>query len=230
MHTLNIYIGWDARDINAYNVCYTSLKEHASIHLNIMPLKEWELRRKGIYWRTYRVEAGGLRVDSLDHKYFNTDFSFTRFLVPELENFGEDIAVFMDPDFMWRVDIAELIALCDEKALYCVQHNHEPTEHIKGVGIQENYFRKNWSSLMVFRPSLNKELNAKAVNSETGQWLHAMSWLSDEDIGDLPTEWNWLEGWSSSSVVPKVVHYTRGTPDMKGYEDSAYAEEWRSYL
>ena len=27
---------------------------------------------------------------------------------------------------------------------------------------------------------------------------------------------------------PKAVHFTRGTPDMPGYENVPYADEWRA--
>ena len=47
-----------------------------------------------------------------------------------------------------------------------------------------------------------------------------MKWLPDELIGALPADWNWLER------EPKAVHYTRGTPNMPGYEESAFAPRW----
>ncbi|MFT5438413.1 MAG: hypothetical protein ACI9MJ_000272 [Alphaproteobacteria bacterium] len=41
---------------------------------------------------------------------------------------------------------------------------------------------------------------------------------------------NWLEGWSSPDIDPKIVHMTRGIPTMAGFENIPYADEWRAYL
>jgi len=228
---LKVYVGWDGRDAAAFEVCRHSLIERASIEVEVIALKEWELRRAGIYWREYHVDRDGQRWDGRDGKPFGTDFSFTRFAALILENNSDDWTLFCDPDFLWRADIANMIDLVDpSKAMMCVKHNHIPTEAQKGVGVQTIYNRKNWSSLMLFRPSRNKSLTKYALNNQTGSWLHGMLWLSDEEIGDLPEEWNWLEGWSDPNINPKVVHFTRGTPDMPGYEDTAYADEWRATL
>ncbi len=194
-------------------------------------VRKWSLhilrRRKGVYWRPYRVDERGQRWDDRDGKPFGTDFSFTRFAVPILEADSDDWVMFCDPDFLWRADVAELLDLAEpDKALMCVKHDHRPPEMEKGVGIQTVYARKNWSSLMLFRPSKNQALTKYWLNNQSGSWLQSMLWLEEGQIGGLPEEWNWLEGWSSPNIDPKVVHFTRGTPDMPGYEDVAYADEW----
>ena len=228
---LRVYVGWDGRDALAYEVCRKSLLRHASIPVEIISVKDWELRRKGLYWRASRTDSSGQRWDERDGKPFSTDFSFTRFCVPALESFGDDWVLFMDADMMWRADIADLLAQADsQKGVMCVQHRHAPLELEKMGGlVQTVYRRKNWSSLMLLKPSRCTELTKYAVNNQTGQWLHAMCWAKEEEIGCLPDEWNWLEGWSSPNIDPKIVHYTRGTPDMPGTEDAGYAEEWRRY-
>ena len=66
------------------------------------------------------------------------------------------------------------------------------------------------------------------INTWTGRQLHGFGWLTDDLIGKLPPEWNWLEGHSSMELNPKAVHFTRGTPDMPGYENVPYADEWRA--
>lgn len=227
---LRAYVGWDPRDINAFEVCRHTLIENASIEVEVIPLKDWELRKRGAYWRSYRVDARGHRWDDRDGKPFSTDFSFTRFLVPVLEKYRDEWVMFCDPDFLWRADVADLLEIATEdptrKALYCVKHDHRPVESEKAVGIQTVYDRKNWSSLMLINPSRNSTLSMRNVNLQPGSWLHAMLWLADEEIGELPEEWNWLEDWSDARINPKVVHMTRGTPDFPGYEDVAYADEW----
>jgi hypothetical protein len=58
--------------------------------------------------------------------------------------------------------------------------------------------------------------------------LHAFCWLPDSAIGALPIEWNWLAGISPTNIEPKNVHFTLGTPNLPGYEDGVYADEWRA--
>lgn len=229
---INIYIGWDPLDVQAYEVCARSLRAHATIPVNIIPLREWELRQKGLYWRSYRVDSKGQKWDDRDGKPFSTQFSFTRFAVPLLENHDSEWALFCDPDMLWRADIADLIAQADpSKAVTCVKHDHRPPEGEKMIGqIQTHYHRKNWSSLMLFRPWRNRGLTKYALNNMTGAWLHALCWLKDDEIGALDPAWNWLEGWSDPSIDPKIAHFTRGTPDMPGHEDAPYADEWRAAL
>lgn len=228
MKPLRVYIGWDGRDVFAYEVCRRSLQALASIPVEIFALKDWELRRRGLYWRTCRIDQIGQRWDDRDGKPFSTDFSFTRFIVPILEDYGDDWVVFMDPDMLVRADIAELLQLHDDtKAVMCVKHDHEPEEGEKMGGLRQTvYKRKNWSSLMLLKPSKCRGLTKYAVNNQSGQWLHALCWASEDEIGTLPEAWNWLEGWSSPEIDPKIVHFTRGTPDMEGTEDAQYADEW----
>ncbi|MGI9504504.1 MAG: glycosyltransferase [Geminicoccaceae bacterium] len=226
---MRVYIGWDGRDALAFEVCKRSLLEYASIPLEILPLKDWDLRNAGYYWRTYEVDAQGQRFDHRDGKPFSTDFSFTRFCVPVMEANSPDWVLFQDADMLWRRDIADLVAeIDDSKALMCVQHRHEPPEETKmgGLTLQQAYPRKNWSSLMLMRPDRIR-LSNYDVNNRSGSWLHSMCWLEDDQIGALDESWNWLSGWSSPEIEPAIVHFTRGTPDMLGCEDQPYADEWQ---
>ncbi len=228
---LRIYVGWDQRDLLAFEVCRHSLLKHASIPVEIIPLKDWELRAAGHFWRPYSVDERGQMWDGRDHRPFSTNFSYTRFCVPLIEEFGDEPVVFCDADMLWRADVAELLELLGEAGVACVMHNHRPPETVKMTGnIQTVYPRKNWSSLMVMRPGRCAGLTPYAVNNMPGDWLHGFCWIDAEEIGGLPEEWNWLEGWSSPDIDPKVVHFTRGTPDMPGYEDAAFAAEWRRAL
>lgn len=228
--TLKVFIGFDPKDANAFRVCEKSLRDHASIPVEVIGLRDHELRQKQIYWRSYRVDQNGQMWDEEDGKPFSTLFSFTRFAVPILAE-NEDIAVFVDADVMFRGDIAELVKHAidqPEAAVLCVQHNYVPKDQIKMTGLlQSQYRRKNWSSVMVMRPK-RCGMTVEKLNIWSGQKLHALEWVSDEDIGVLPEEWNWLEGWSPPAIDPKLVHFTRGTPDMPGYENVPYADEWRA--
>ena len=174
-------------------------------------------------------------VDDRDRKPFSTQFSFTRFCVPQLENYDSEFAMFVDADFMFRTDIQKLFdhvraeSQNPEIALWCVKHDHKPAETVKMDGVkQELYHRKNWSSLFICRPWMCKDkLTPYKVNNFTGSQLHAFTGFHDYEISGIDESWNWLDGWSSEEIEPDAVHFTRGTPDM-GVK-SIYSSEWREY-
>jgi len=100
-------------------------------------------------------------------------------------------------------------------AVYCVKHIYKPSERIKMYGTKQiRYSRKNWSSLVMYNcsHSSNTILTIDDVNTKPGIWLHNFLWLKDREIGSMDTKWNWLEGYSSKKINPKVVHFTRGGP------------------
>lgn len=226
---MKIFVGWDPRDDLAAKVCISSLKKHASKPIEVVLLRDYELRKRGLYNRPYRVLENGQMVDERDFRPFSTQFAFTRFLVPYLADERDDLVLFVDADFLFRADVAELFALASEAPLSCVHHVYAPEEGTKMDGVlQKTYYRKNWSSLMLMRPvELRRHIKLQDVNREDGRWLHGLVWLQDHQIGSIPEEWNWLEGWSRSAY-PRAVHFTRGTPDMIG-DHIPYAKEWREY-
>jgi lipopolysaccharide biosynthesis glycosyltransferase len=210
-------------------VCAESLRSHSSIPLNIVLLDQSWLRRIGLYRRTF-YERDGQRYDTIDGRPFSTEFSFTRFLVPSLQPDGW--ALFVDGDFLFRADVAELFAHQNPRfAVMCVQHRYQPDTKRKMLGqVQEPYPRKNWSSLCLWNCGHHQAryLTPYLVNNQRGDWLHAFTWMDDENIGALPDTWNWLDGHDEAVKHPKAVHFTRGTPDMPGWEDTYYADEWRA--
>ena len=50
-NTLKIFIGWDSREDIAYQVARQSIIEHASIPVEIIPIKVQNLKDQGIYYR-----------------------------------------------------------------------------------------------------------------------------------------------------------------------------------
>jgi len=220
---LTVYIGWDSREPIAADVCKYSILENASIPVDIVMLKQDELRSRGLYWRD---------VDKLA----STEFTFTRFLVPELNNF-EGTAIFMDSDMVLTTDIAELIADVDpKKAVSCVQHDYTPPEGVKMDGQQQlAYPRKNWSSMVVWNCAhpANKQVTKELVNDPevTGAYLHRFSWLKDHYIGLLGPQWNWLVDWyvEGRDGSPLLLHYTEGGPWFDNHKHCGYADIWNSY-
>jgi len=136
----NIYIGWDAREPIAFDVLEYSIRRRTSANINIIPLKHRQLRKEKRYdvpsEKTFKRPWGisseeGFTYDLIDGKPFSTEFAFTRFLVPYLNNF-EGWAIFMDSDMLCQADIQELIDLRDDRyAVMVRQHKHEPSSKTK---------------------------------------------------------------------------------------------------
>ena len=215
---LSVYIGWDAREDIAYQVAKDSLLAHASIDVNVQPIKLQALVDQGVYTRD---------VDPLAA----TEFTYSRFFTPWLSNY-EGWALFCDCDLLFFGDVAELLSYRDEsKAVLCVHHDHTPKEGVKMDGkIQTSYPRKNWSSFMLFNCAhpATRKLTPELINRQSGAYLHRLQWADDDEIGALPETWNWLEGWSEKprDGLPKAVHYTNGGPWFKDWQDVEYADLW----
>jgi hypothetical protein len=167
--------------------------------------------------------------DDRDGKPFSTQFSFTRFAVPALNEYRDEWVLFMDPDMMFRGDIAALEDVeRDGLAVMCVKHDHTPPESIKMDGmLQTRYLRKNWSSFMWLNTARCRGLTPYQVNNATGAQLHAFTWLPDDEIGALPKQWNFLAGYDDPAECdPLNVHFTMGTPDMEHAPETPWDAEW----
>tara|TARA_B100001094_G_scaffold312814_1_gene349905 strand:- start:6014 stop:6691 length:678 start_codon:yes stop_codon:yes gene_type:complete len=219
---MKIYVGHDSREDIAYQVCEHSVKRRDP-SAEVQPLKQNEMRQQGIYTRE-------------PDKLATTEFTFTRFFVPHLNNY-KGWAVFCDCDFLWKIPAKELEQYCDDtKAVVCVQHDYTPEEgSIKMDGqVQTAYPRKNWSSMVLWNcgHEKNKMLTPEFLNKQTPKFLHRFSWLEDSEIGSLPHEYNWLVGWykEPKDGVPKILHYTEGGPWFDGYRDCEYSDDWKKEL
>ena len=217
-----VYIGWDSREVEAYDVCVHSLVRHASAPVAVRPLIADELRQANLYWRP---------ADPLA----STEFTYTRFLVPALMDY-QGWALFVDGDFLFTGDLAELWSLRDPRyAVMCVQHDYRPSETVKMDGRPQSvYPRKNWSSFVLWNcahPS-NRVVTPEIANTGTGAFLHRFTWLKDEEIGSIPGTWNWLEGWNTppEGSYPRGIHFTRGGPWFPEWQDVDYADLWRREL
>lgn len=217
--SLDIYIGWDSREPIAFDVAKRTILDHASIEVNIKPIVLSDLVETGAYTRD---------VDPLA----STEFTYSRFFTPFLAGY-EGWALFCDCDFLFFGDVANLLQYQDSsKAVACVKHDYRPTHGTKMDGkVQTTYPRKNWSSFMLFNcahPS-TKQLTPELINRESGAYLHRMQWAADDEIGEIPTEWNWLEGWNEKPATgtPNAVHFTNGGPWFKDWQNVDYGAEWR---
>ena len=212
---INLYVGYDEREAIAYHVFCHSVIKNTSIPVKITPLV-----------------LSQLKEFNETHQDRSNDFVYSRFLTPYLNEF-DGWAIFADGDMICQADLKELIGMADpNKALMVVKHDYQTKASIKYLGnINENYPRKNWSSVILWNCShpKHKILTPEFVSNQTGKFLHRFSWLDDNDIGELPVEWNWLVCEYEKNTDAKLIHYTLGTPCFKDFRDTDMAEIWYDY-
>ena len=226
-----IWIGFDPRplEVQAFAVARRSIRRWLTEPIEINALNLNMLRTAGLYTRPTEQRLDKL-WDVISRAPMSTAFAISRFLVPYLSQNG--LALFVDCDVMARADVAQLFHAFDRtKACMVVKHDYTPKTQIKMAGqVQTTYARKNWSSVVLWNcdhPKV-KALTPEVVNRERGLWLHQFAWLHDEDIGDLDPGWNHLVGDNRPNPHAKLVHYTQGTPNISGYENCEFADEWRA--
>ena len=230
----SIFVGYDPREQTAFSVAMSSAGRHLSEFVPIHGLFLGALIDKGLYRRPleYRTTETGKRVmwDVISEAPMATEHANARWLTPHLARSGW--ALFMDGDMLVRGDLAPMFDSLDPAmAVYCVKHEFEPAGDVKMDGqIQTRYARKLWSSFVAFNCDhpANQALTLDLINTAPGRDLHRLCWLQDDLIGELGPEYNFLVGHTPSSVIPKVIHFTDGVPDMPGYEHCDYADEWRA--
>lgn len=235
----SIWIGYDPRETAAFAIASYTIRRFDR-YTPIRGVVLSELQKSRLYTRETRKRMNGdgrfelVDVPSIAPDYdgrISTEHANARFFVPMLAQAGW--ALFCDCDVMFLDNVDKLFALGDpSKAIQVVRHNYEPAEAVKMDGQkQTKYPWKNSSSLMLINCDhpAHKGLTLDILNTLPGRDLHRFCWLEDDEIGELPPEWNYLVGVSKlpEGVTPKMVHFTRGLPEMAGWENQEYAEEWR---
>jgi len=209
---VKIYIGFDQRESVVYHTFVQSLIDHSSLPLAITPLAVKTL--KG-----YEEK----------HEDKSNDFVYSRFLTPFLNDF-KGWAIFVDGDMICQTDIKELLDLRDNsKALQVVKHDYKTTASQKYLGnINQDYPRKNWSSVILWNCAhpKHKILTPDFIANESGKYLHRFSWLDDNEIGELPKEWNWLATEYPNNKQANIIHYTLGAPCFRDYRNTEMSDIW----
>lgn len=232
-HNSSIWVGWDPREAAAFAVAKDTCRKYLTRPIPIYGLLLDDLIKTGLYKRPieHRPSAADKPImwDVVSDAPMSTQHACARFFVPMLAKTGW--ALFVDGDVMFRGNVARLFEqLDDSKAVYCVQHKHDAAPGIKMDGqVQTSYSRKNWTSVIAFNCDhpANKALTLDVLNNTPGRDLHRLFWLADCDIGELAQEWNHLVGYTDPEVAATIAHFTSGTPDMDGWEDQKFADEWR---
>lgn len=138
-----------------------------------------------------------------------TPFTFSRFLVPYLCDY-QGWALFLDIDMLLCADVNELFKLKDDA--YAVM-------------VSKNPMRFEWPSMMLYNCAKCTVLTPEYV-AEAAK-LHLLDWVKEEEIGELPREWNHLVGYDPLNPNPKLIHYTQGVPAYPETKDCEHADKWK---
>ena len=208
---INIFIGFDEGEKVSYHILSESIRRQSSVPVSITPLCLSNLPE-------FRRE---LQTNQ------STEFAFSRFLVPYLSEY-KGWSLFLDCDMMFRDDIKNLWDMIDEdKSIMCCKHDYIPKQNVKFRGAKNEAFpKKNWSSFMLMNNQRCKMLTKEYVETASGLELHQFKWTHEENVGELPLDWNWLVGEYDYNKNAKNVHWTLGGPYFKDYKNSEYADEW----
>lgn len=223
-----VYMGWDPRESGAYSVASFSIMRRTSKPVIVEPLMWHSLAHEKILTRPIERRGAQLWCPISDAP-MSTEFAISRFAVPILHK--EGWALFADCDMLFVDDIEKLFALADNKyAVMVCKHDYAPREEIKMDGqAQAQYARKNWSSLILWNCShpANRKLES-IINTWTGLPLHQFRWLEDDQIGELPLEWNWLVNVYDNKPDVSNLHFTLGGPWFSHYPPSPYDDLWKT--
>jgi hypothetical protein len=209
---MDIYTGYDPREAVGWHVFTQSVMEHASTPVSFHPLQR----------RHSAVPVG------------SNDFTFSRFLIPQMMGWT-GVAIFVDGcDMLCRVDIAELEQLRNpHMAVQVVKHDYETRNPIKYLDTamecgNPDYQRKNWASVMLINcyHMAWRQVTADRIGKFKPLDLLGLRFIDDDRIGELPIEWNWLADEYGPSADAKLLHWTAGIPAMPRYSDAPHAAEW----
>ena len=210
---VDIVVGFDQREAVAYHTFTQSVIEKSTVPVRFLPLS-----------------INSLSDYNEKHKDGSNDFIYSRFLVPHLMSF-KGWAIYADGDMVCLEDIKKLWDLRDKNyAIQVVKHNYKTKIEEKYWGNKnENYPRKNWSSLILWNceHEAHKILSPDFIEKQSGAFLHRFSWIKDEEIGELEKEWNWLALEYEEKKDINLIHYTIGTPCFKEYSDKSLSSFWK---
>jgi len=209
-----VFVGYDVRESVAYHTFCQSVLSNSSQPVSFCPLA----------------------LNTLDgYKESHTDgsnaFIYSRFLVPQLTGF-KGWAIFADGDMVCEADIAQLWAMRNYRyAAMVVKHDYKTQHPVKYLGAKnDDYPRKNWSSLILWNCGhlSNRVLTADYVARSEGKHLHRFEFIPEDQLGELPKEWNWLVMEYPESPA-KLYHYTIGTPCFPEYKDCQNSDLWHHH-
>lgn len=215
---IQLYAGFDEREEVGYHAFCSSVIQHSTVPVAIIPLSSKAVSR--VYDEGHRDGSNG--------------FIYLRFLIPYLQNF-DGWAIFMDgADMVMNADIAELAKLFNPfKAVQVVKHDYK-TKHPRkyvGTGMEADnadYPKKNQSSVMLINCAHYawRDMTPEHVAKMPGSYLHRFEFMDPRYVGELPKVWNWLPQEMGENHDAKLIHYSIGIPGFPHYKDTPMADAW----
>jgi lipopolysaccharide biosynthesis glycosyltransferase len=216
-----LFVGFDPREAIVYHVLNQSIIDRTTVPVSITPLAD-------SMFQEIAPESDGTNA-----------FTLSRYLIPYMCNFS-GWAIYMDSDMLLRADLKELWDMRSrfvfDKGVAVVKHNYHTKAPRKYVGsaleaANEDYPRKNWGSLVLWYcgHAANRVLTPEFVASKGGKYLHRFQWLTDEQIGSIPEDWNHLVGEYPTKQAANY-HFTLGAPAFKHYSTGYEAINWHHTL
>lgn len=227
---MRVLIGYDPAEHASYVIARYSIERRALSPVTVSPLKLELLQDARVYRRPIKRISGQM-WDVISDAPMSTEFAISRFYVPHLQDDHDDWMLFVDSDIVCLSNIHDIMKYADEsKAIQVVKHEErQQARPIKKVDkTQTLYPRKNWSSVMLWNvkhPS-HKKLTYDMLNTVPGRELHRFCWLTDDEIGDLPRDWNWLVGVDPRPKSAKIAHFTLGGPWLADWKTMPHDEVW----
>lgn len=220
---MRVLVGYEPREKRSFDLALASAGKHG---FDAQPLYEDRLRASGMLYRPVDTRAQMWDFNSSAPQ--STSFAIARFFTPLLAHFGW--CLFVDCDVVFLRPWQELARLADPRyAVMVVKHQVGNVGGTKMDGqVQTAYPRKLWSSVMLWNIDhpANRRINLQMLNQWPGRDLHAFGWLSADEIGELPMEWNWLVGMQDKPEQPAIAHYTLGTPEL--LVECPHADIWEN--
>jgi hypothetical protein len=213
-----LYCGYDAREAAGYHTFCQSVLERSSVPVSFIPLH-------GPMLKGFDGQKDGSNA-----------FIYSRFLIPHLQNY-RGWAIFADAsDMVCLDDIAKLWQMREQfifnKALAVVKHDYKTKHPRKYIGTpmeadNADYPGKNRSSLILWNCEhyANRRLLPEFVAESPGSFLHRFQWCGEDQIGELPQEWNALATEQDISGA-SLVHFTCGSPGFSHYTRCDGADHW----
>ncbi len=213
-----LYCGYDPREAAGYHTFCQSVLERSSVPVAFIPLH-------------------APMLDNFEGQRDGTNaFIYSRFLIPYMQNY-RGWAIFADAsDMVCLDDIAKLWAMREKflfnKALAVVKHDYKTKHARKYIGTpmeadNADYPGKNRSSLILWNCGhyANHRLTPELVKESPGSFLHRFQWVSEDQIGDLPQDWNCLSG-EQNLTDAALIHFTLGVPGFTHYRNCDGAAHW----
>ena len=217
---INIYIGYDSRHRDLAELNKKALEHSIRFGAGSGPtyneMDKWVPEIKFL-------DISKIPEYNRDYANQSTEFTYSRFLIPYLENY-EGFSIFLDDDILFTESILPMFYFLDmDDAVACIKYDFDKYAETKFTGEKNvSYPKKLWSSLMIFNNGHEdcKKLTPEVVNTESGKYLHQFEWT--DKISEIPDWYVFTEGHDTEETNwrPSAYHYTRGGPWIEGMDTS----------